>query len=87
MKAQTNIGMEPGKLSTRFLYAGVGLVLGLILGSLIWMYDSLTHQHPHVFIILILIMAGTAIGFFATDRAAAWLDTILYFMLLGFMNR
>ena len=61
--------------------------MGLCIGGIIWMVNWLSGQHLEVLvttITLTLIQAG--IGFFVPIRKTAWMDAVLYFLLLGFLD-
>ncbi|MGE5625756.1 MAG: hypothetical protein ACM3ZT_09440 [Bacillota bacterium] len=54
---------------------------------MIWVYNRLTGQHHEVlFTTLVLMMIQGVIGFFVTPRRAGWVDAVLYFLLLGFLD-
>lgn len=74
-------------LGWRFVRAAIGAAMGLCIGGIIWMVNWLSGQHMEVLvttIVLTLIQAG--IGFFVPMRKAAWMDAILYFITLNFLD-
>jgi hypothetical protein len=72
---------------SRFVMAGIGAAMGLCIGGMIWLTNKLTGQHHEVMVnTLVLTLVQGGIGFFASPRKAAWMDTILYFVLLGFLD-
>ena len=74
-------------LGWRFIMAGIGAATGLLFGSMIWLFNWLTGKHHEVLmttLFLMLVQAG--IGFFVSARRAAWMDSIVYFLLLGFLD-
>ena len=71
----------------RCIMAAIGAGMGLCIGLMIWSFNQLTGQHHEVLVTtLALTLTQAAIGFFATPRKAAWIDSIVYFALLGFLD-
>lgn len=77
----------PATLGWRFVMAGLGAVMGLCIGGGIWLDNFFTGQHHEVLVnTLVLTLVQAGIGFFASPRKPAWMDTLLYFLLLGFLD-
>lgn len=71
----------------RLVMAGIGAAMGLCIGGMIWLTNKFTGQHHEVLVnTLVLTVIQAGIGFFAAPRKAPWMDTILYFVLLGFIK-
>jgi len=71
----------------RCVMAGVGATMGLCIGGTIWLVNQFTGQHHEVLVntlVLTLVLGG--IGFFVSPRKPAWMDALLYFLLLGFLD-
>ena len=85
-EADTRTSVPRASLGWRLLFGGLGMVLGLVVGLLIWGFDVLAHQHHDYTVTgltLALILAG--IGFFVPAKRG-WRDTFLYFLLLSFLD-
>jgi len=88
VKADPTVTPSPQPtLGMRFFMAGVGAVAGLMMGMMIWVYNALTGQH-HEYLVtaLTLMIIEGGIGFFVAPAKAAWIETILYFIMLGFLD-
>ena len=67
--------------------AGLGAAMGLCIGGGIWLVNQFSGQHHEILVnTLVLVVIQAGIGFFVARRRAAWMDTILYFVLLGFLD-
>ena len=74
-------------LGRRCALATLGVVVGLFVGGVIWAYNWLTgHDHEVLFTTLVLMMILGGTGFFVPARKTGWVDAILYFLLLGFLD-
>jgi hypothetical protein len=65
----------------------MGIALGLAIGFVIWAFDVLAHRDLDYLVtglMLALILGGS--GFFSTSAKNGWRDTLLYFLLLGFLD-
>ena len=74
-------------LGWRCLRAAIGAAMGLCIGGIIWVINWLSGQHLEVLVttvVLTVVQAG--VGFFVPLRKAAWLDAILYFITLNFLD-
>lgn len=82
----TAVPQSTATFGWRCLMAGLGAAMGLCIGGMIWLDNRLTGQHHEVLVnTLVLVLIQGGIGFFAAPRKA-WVDTILYFVLLGFLD-
>ncbi len=74
-------------LGWRCLWAVIGAATGLVIGGGIWLYNWFTGQHVEVLVTTVMLMAiQGCIGFFVPLRKAAWMDAILYFITLNFLD-
>lgn len=85
--AETTAPLPAVTFVWRCLMAGIGAAMGLCIGGMIWLTNEFTGQHHEVLVnTLVLTVIQAGIGFFAAPRKAAWMDTVLYFVLLGFIK-